>query len=29
MGQVNWKWLIVGVAVGYVGATQLPRFLNR
>lgn len=29
MGSINWKWLLIGAGLGYLGATQLPRFLNR
>lgn len=29
MGSINWKWFLIGAAAGYVGASQLPRFLNR
>lgn len=26
---VNWKWLIIGAAVGYFGAAYVPKLLNR
>lgn len=29
MGSINWKWLLIGAAVGYLGATQVPRLLNK
>jgi hypothetical protein len=29
MGSINWKWLLIGAALGWVGATQVPRFLQR
>jgi hypothetical protein len=29
VGAINWKWLIIGAAVGYAGAVYAPKFLNR
>jgi len=26
---INWKWLIIGAAVGYAGAVYGPKFLAR
>jgi len=26
---VNWKWLLIGAAVGYLGAAYVPKLLNR
>lgn len=29
MGAINWKWMLIGVAVGYAGAVYGPKFLSR
>jgi hypothetical protein len=29
MGSVNWKWFLIGAAVGYVGAAYGPALLSR
>lgn len=29
MGSVNWKWLLIGAAVGYFGAAYAPKVLAR
>jgi hypothetical protein len=26
---INWKWLLIGAAVGYAGAVYGPKFLSR
>lgn len=26
---VNWKWLLIGAAVGYAGSIYGPKLLNR
>lgn len=29
MGKIDWKWMIIGVAVGYAGSVYLPKYLNK
>jgi hypothetical protein len=29
MGKVDWKWLLIGAAVGYFGAAYAPKFLGK
>lgn len=29
MGSINWKWLLIGAAVGYAGSVYGPKFLNK
>ena len=29
MGSVNWKWFLIGLGAGYVGAVYVPKFLNK
>lgn len=29
MGAINWKWLLIGAGLGYLGAAYVPKFLNR
>jgi hypothetical protein len=29
VGAINWKWVLIGAALGYAGAVYGPKFLNR
>lgn len=29
MGKIDWKWLIIGGIVGYIGAAYAPKLLSR
>lgn len=29
MGSINWKWFLIGAAVGYGGAVYLPKVMSR
>ncbi len=29
VGSINWKWLLIGAALGYAGTVYGPKLLNR